>query len=75
MPNQKAMFPKPWSYVWCGDSYRIYDANDRHLFVITSDEFDSEDEDPKTATVLQHGSEEEQAELCKHIELLFPEKE
>jgi len=66
------MFPKPWRSIWCGDAYRVYDANDRHLFVISGDEFSTEDEDPETATALIWGEAAEQTVLMGGIEELFP---
>ena len=66
-------FPKPWSAEWCGDCYRVFDANNRHLFIITSDELLNEDENPKDATVLGYGTDDEQRILCVSIEGLFPD--
>jgi hypothetical protein len=69
------MFPEPWYSKWCGDCWRIFDANDRHLFVIAADEFSTVDEDPKTGTVFTWtGTRAEQEELAQQIEHLFPEK-
>jgi len=70
-------FPKPWYSIWCGDAYRIVDANYRHLFDISSDEFAFGDEDanPETGTVFEYGAREEREALCKEIEQLFPDEE
>jgi hypothetical protein len=69
-----SMFPKPWrvedvSSDGCG-AFRIYDANDRQLFVITADDYTDEDSNDHQ-TVLTHGTDEEQTALDKDLEKLF----
>jgi hypothetical protein len=61
-------FPKPWRVQNCGDCYRVFDANNRHLFIITGDEFLDERERPEDATVFEHGSAEERQALAEAIE-------
>lgn len=63
---------KPWRAEWCGDCYRIFDASDRHLFVIGSDEFLNEKEDPADATAFLYGTSDEQTALDEEILQLFP---
>jgi len=67
------LFKKPWQVLWVGDAYRVFDADGRHLFVISSDEVLDEDEKPEDATVLGYGSDDEQRELRNSIEQLFEE--
>jgi hypothetical protein len=62
-------FPKPWRAEFCGDCYRVFDANDRQLFII----FDDEDEEahPANPTVFNHGTPDEQEALADEIERMF----
>ena len=70
----KPTFPQPWHSVWCGDAYRVYDANDRQLFVISVVEYDDE-EGEEQQTVLAYGSDEESNALHAEIGKLWPEKQ
>ena len=66
------IFPKPWRVEFCGDCYRVYDAKNRQLFVISGDEFGGdENEDPAKATVFTYGEAEEQDALSAEIERMF----
>lgn len=67
----KSQFPKPWRVLWVGEAYRVFDANSRHLFIISSDEFLNGDEDPGEATVLMYGSDEENEALDLDIERMI----
>lgn len=72
----ESKFPKPWRVEYCGDCYRIFDVNNRQLFVIVGDEFGGdENEDPAKGTVFDHGDADEQASLAHEIERLFGVKE
>ena len=69
-------FPRPWRSEFVGDAFRVFDANDRHLFVICGDEILNEKEDPADATVLfWSGTKDEQQEIAEEIEQLFPARE
>jgi hypothetical protein len=69
------LFPKPWYSEWVYDAYRIYDANGRQLFVISSDEYTDSETDEEHATVMEFGSKEERHALNDAIEEIFPEKD
>lgn len=69
------MFPKPWRVRFGGDCYRIFDANNRQLFVIVGDEFGGDkDENPDKATVFDYGAANEQEALASEIEQMFEAK-
>jgi hypothetical protein len=61
-------FLKPWRSIYCGDAYRIVDANGRHLFDVSGDEFAFGDEEN-----CEGKDRDEHAALCEPIEQLFPE--
>ena len=63
-------FPKPWRVENVGDAFRIYDAHDRQLFVITDDDY-TDEEGNDHQTVLTHGNDEELAALGEDLEKLF----
>jgi hypothetical protein len=73
--SKRKRFPKPWRSRFCGDCYRVYDADDQELFIIVGDEFSNGDEEknPDLGTVFEWGSKEDHAALCEEIEKVFPE--
>ena len=65
-----SQFPKPWRAEYCGDCYRVYDANNLQLFTIDGDEYE-DSEGNAQETVFFYGEAHEQEDLCAEIEKIF----
>ena len=56
-------FPKPWRMERRYGGWRVYDANDRQLFVISGDQSDN----PADITVLDNGTDDQVNSLVDEI--------